>query len=54
MQGQGLECPELERELNEMRELVKENVKTDNELSNDVSKIFNLADDAGITLFAEL
>ena len=39
-------------ELNETRgELVKTNIDTDHEISNDISKILNWADDAEITLF---
>ena len=38
LQGQRLQCAELERELNEMRgELVKTNIEVDHELSNDFS-----------------
>ena len=55
LQGQRLQCAELERELNEMRaELVKTNIEVDHELSNDFSKILNSADDAEITPFTRL
>ena len=44
LQGQWLQCAELERELNEMpAELEKANVEVDHELSNDFSKILNSA-----------
>ena len=44
LQGQRLQCAELERELKEMRaELVKTNIEVDHELSNDFSKILNSA-----------
>lgn len=55
LQGQRLQCAELERELNEMRaEIVKTNIEVDHELSNDFSKILNSADDAEVTPFMKL
>jgi len=54
LQGQGLRCAELERQLNEMRaELAKRNIEVDHELSTDFCKIINSADDSEITTFHE-
>jgi len=55
LQGKRLRCEEFERALNEMcAELAKTNFEVDHELSTDICKIINSADDSEITPFLKL
>ena len=55
LQGQRLQCAQLEQELSEMRtELIKSNIEVDHELSNDLTSILDAADDTEITPFMNL